>query len=139
MSLSWGHIKAVPNGLQHIKLKRTGEHFIISRPNTHVKNLIFGQVYIEQVGESIVTNLTTGEVCVVEFKEAGFSGKNKHYLEGLTYDSLAQSKAKKKVPSWMMSGTWSGSMHCQPMNPDGKKVDDTVEPVLLWEASPWPE
>ena len=56
MGLSWGHLKAVPTGLQHIKLKKTGEHFAIARPNTHVKNLIFGQIYIEQVGDMLVTN-----------------------------------------------------------------------------------
>lgn len=100
LGLSWGYMKAVPNGLQHVKLKRTGEHFTISRPNTHVKNLVFGQLSIEQVGESVVTNLTTGEVCIVEFKETGWGGKNKHYLEGYTYDSLKLAKAKKKVPSW---------------------------------------
>ena len=112
MGLSWGHLKAVPSGLQHIKLKSTGEHFSISRPNTQVKNLVFGQVYIEQTGEMLVNNYQTGEVCVVTFKEEGWGGKNKHALEGLTYNSIEESKAKKKVPSWMLSGTWSGSLQC---------------------------
>ena len=89
----------------------------------------------------LVTNYKTGEVCVVDFKESGWNGKNKHYLEGLTYDSIEQARAKKKnqKPSWLMSGTWTGSMQCQPMGPDDKKVDESVEPVLLWKASEWPD
>ena len=39
----------------------------------------------------------------------------------------------------MISGTWSGSLKCQPMNADGKKVDDTVQPTMLWESIPWPD
>lgn len=132
MGLSWGHLKAVPNGLQHIRLKKTNEHFSISRPNTQVKNLIVGSMYIEQVGEMLVTNYQTGEVCVVDFKQEGWGGKNKHALEGLTYNSIEESKAKKKFPSWQMSGTWSGAMQCQPIKPESKKVDDSVQPIHLW-------
>ena len=87
----------------------------------------------------LVTNYQSGEVCIVEFKQEGWGGRNKHALEGYTYNSLDESKAKKKVPSWMMSGTWSGSMSCQPMKPDGKKVDDSVQPTQLWELAPWPD
>lgn len=77
--------------------------------------MIIGAMYVEQVGEMVVTNYKTGEVCIVEFKQEGWGGKNKHALEGYCYNSLEESKAKKKVPSWVMSGTWSGSMQCQPM------------------------
>ena len=38
-----------------------------------------------------------------------------------------------------MSGTWSGAMQCQPIKPNSKKVDDSVQPIQLWQAAPWPE
>ena len=44
-------------------------------------------MYIEQVGELLVTNYKTGEVCIVDFKETGWGGKNKHALEGYTYNN----------------------------------------------------
>jgi len=50
MGLSVGYLKAEPIGLQHIVLKSTGEHYSILRPVSHVKNLIFGTMYIEHVG-----------------------------------------------------------------------------------------
>jgi hypothetical protein len=56
MGLSLGCIKAQPIGLQHVYLKSTGEHFTIDRPVSHVKNLVFGTMYIEHVGEMTVRN-----------------------------------------------------------------------------------
>ena len=47
LNLTFGSLKATPIGLQHIRLKSTGEHYTIFRPNSHVKNLVFGQTYIE--------------------------------------------------------------------------------------------
>ena len=87
MGLSVGYMKAQPIGLQHIYLKATGEHFAIDRPMTQIKNLIFGTMYIEHVGEMKVTNYKTGEVAVIDFKAEGWYGSNRHYLEGFTYDS----------------------------------------------------
>ena len=77
MGISTSGLKVQPIGLQHVYLNRTGEHFSINRPTSFVKNLIFGTMYIEQVGEMTVTNYQTGEVCVVEFKAEGWGGKNK--------------------------------------------------------------
>ena len=77
-------------------MKKTGEHFTISRPTTSIKNLIFGKLYIEQVGEMMVKNHQTGEVCICEFKAEGWSGKNRHFLEGYTYNSEEEARAKKK-------------------------------------------
>ena len=87
IGLALGSLKAQPIGLQHVYLKRTGEHFSISRPNTHVKNLIFGTMYIEEIGASVVKNHKTGEVCHIEFKAEGWGGKNRHAMEGYTFDS----------------------------------------------------
>ena len=87
MGMSVGYMKAVPIGLQHIRLKSTGEHYAIHRPTTVVKNLIFGQMYIEHIGEMKVENYQTGEVCVIDFKAEGWYGTNKHHLEGFAFNS----------------------------------------------------
>ena len=119
MAISTSGLKVQPIGLQHVYLNRTGEHFSINRPNSFVKNLIFGTMYIEQVGELTVTNYQTGEVCVVEFKAEGWGGKNKQCLEGYTYDSLEDFKAKNKLPRHYIFGTWTGSISFRPMKADG--------------------
>ena len=56
-----------------------------------------------------VTNYKTGEVCIIEFFAEGWNGKNKHYLEGLCYRNIEESKAKKnKNPIYKVYGTWTG-------------------------------
>ena len=38
-----------------------------------------------------------------------------------------------------MSGTWSSSMQFQPMKADGKNVEDSVQPTVMWEIAEWPD
>jgi len=123
LGLGLGYLKAVPLGLQHCWLKRTGEHFSLSRPTSHVKNLIFGTMYIEQVGEMKILNYKTGEVCVINFVAEGWSGKNKHLLEGFCYNSMEDALSKKKTATHRLSGTWTGRISWQPMRADGTDVD----------------
>jgi len=44
-------------------------------------------MYIEHVGEMRVVNYQTGEVCLTDFKAEGWYGKDRHYMEGFTFDS----------------------------------------------------
>jgi hypothetical protein len=39
-------------------------------------------MYVEHVGVMNVKNLTRNEVCMVEFKKRGWSGKGAHEVEG---------------------------------------------------------
>ena len=96
MGLAMGYMKAQPIGLQHIRLKHTNEHFTIHRPNSQIKNLIIGTMYIEHVGPMTVTNWQTGEVCIIDFKSEGWGGKNRHAIEGYIYESRQEADAKKK-------------------------------------------
>jgi len=87
-----GRLDAIPIGYQHIRLKTTGEHYIIGRPNTCVGNLLFGTMYLEHVGTMFVKNCTTGHVCSLEFKSAGWTGTDKHVVQGAVYASEQESK-----------------------------------------------
>lgn len=108
-----GSLKAQPIGLQHVNLKSTEEHFTIERPNSHVKNLIFGTMYIEHVGNMIIRNYKTGEVCIMEFKAEGWGGKNKQAVEGYVYSSMEEAEnLKTSKPSYMIWGTWTGTIQC---------------------------
>ena len=43
------------------------------------------------------------------------------------------------MPTHRIWGTWTGELHGQPMQADGKKVDENIEPTKLWEVIPFPE
>jgi hypothetical protein len=94
---------------QHIKLKRTEEHFTFIRPDTHVNNVLFGTLYIEHVGEGIVRNKKTGEVCMMEFKPEGSLGRNRHEIEAYVYRNEAEARQKKneKLRLMKLGGTWT--------------------------------
>lgn len=78
-----------------------------------MKNLVFGNMFVEHVGSMTVTNYKTGEVCILDFKAEGWGGKNKQYCEGYVYSSLEESKNLKTTkPSFMLWGTWTGQIQC---------------------------
>jgi Oxysterol-binding protein len=79
----WGKsLEVKPFGLEHVRLKATGEHFTIERPNTQVNNLIFGEMYVEHSGVMTVKNVKSNERCEIDFKKRGWSGKGAYEVEG---------------------------------------------------------
>jgi hypothetical protein len=79
----WGKsLEVKPLGYQHVRLKKTNEHYIFERPTTVANNLIFGEMYVEHVGTMTVKNLATGDTCTVEFKKRGWSGKGANEVDG---------------------------------------------------------
>ena len=102
----WGKsLEVVPIGYQHVRLKRTNEHFIIERPISSVNNIIFGEMYIDHYGKMTVKNLTTGEVCEVEFKKKGWGGRGAQEIEGYAVDASQQKKYK-------IYGKWTEQILC---------------------------
>lgn len=70
------------------------EHYAIERINSQVHNLIFGEMYVEHTGIMTIRNMQLGEVCQVEFKKRGWSGKGAYEVEGFAFSS-SQPKDKK--------------------------------------------
>jgi len=54
------------------------ELYSFNLPATSVHNLIIGKVYVDVHGKSQVINHNTNEICDIELKEKGWSGKNAH-------------------------------------------------------------
>ena len=54
----WGKsMEFKPLGYQNVRLKSTGEQFIIERPTSTVNNIIFGEMYIDHYGIMTVKNM----------------------------------------------------------------------------------
>jgi len=56
----------------HIKFTKSGDHFFALVPKVRVHNVVVGSMWLEHYGEIDITNVTTGERCVVEFPQARF-------------------------------------------------------------------
>jgi hypothetical protein len=88
-----------------------------------VNNLIFGEMYVEHVGTMTVRNVTNGNVCLVEFKKRGWTGKGAFEIEGYAYESMNSKDKKAKL-----YGKWIESMSIN--------YQDREE--VIWVANPLP-
>ena len=99
-------------------------------------------MYVSNTGTMTIKNHTTGEVCLVDFKqESGWGKENRFGIDGYTYNSAEESKEskKKRCPTHHITGTWTGGATCQVMKPDGKAVDPDAPIYELWKTNPFPE
>lgn len=100
-------IKAVPIGVQVVRLKTRNEVYNIYRPNAYVNNVLFGQMYTEQVGPMKIVNVTTGAYVEVTFKAEGWGGKHKHEFSGYLYPNEEAQRKKDHSNTFFVFGKYS--------------------------------
>lgn len=64
-----------PLGSTHLILKRFKDHFTYTKCLTLVKNIILGEMYIDNAGEMNFQNHTTKDYGVLNLTERGWGGK----------------------------------------------------------------
>jgi len=126
----WGKsLEVKPLGFQHVRIRfgdlKSTEHYVIERPNSSVNNLIFGEMYVEHFGPMFIKNMQTGDICNVEFKKRGWSGKGAYEVEGFTYNKSNPKDKKGRI--W---GKWTESLSIQ--------VPGSSEEKVIWKAHPLP-
>jgi hypothetical protein len=99
------------------------EHYTIERVNSCVNNLIFGEMYVEHVGTMIIRNITNGNVCLVDFRKRGWTGKGAFEVEGYAFESINSKDKKAKI-----HGKWIESLSAVYQDKD----------EVIWTASPLP-
>eukprot|EP01135_Chromosphaera_perkinsii_P001089 Nk52_evm39s158 gene=Nk52_evmTU39s158 len=104
-------------GSSHVVFpKFNNEHYSWAKANTCIHNLIVGKLWIDHVGDVIITNHTTGDVCSLKFKPYGFFGGVLGQVEGVITDKNGTSHYK-------LQGKWTDSMSfCPVAQPDKAKV-----------------
>ncbi|CAO3589003.1 unnamed protein product [Absidia cylindrospora] len=112
----WGKsMEFISEGTVHVKLPKHDDHFTYTKPSSHMRNMLFGTRYLEHVGQTKVTNHTTGDYAVVTFKEARRNGGDSYYFGGggaqwernevevLFYTSGNPNVVRKVVGKWSQS------------------------------------
>uniref|UniRef100_A0A8C6LR06 Oxysterol-binding protein n=1 Tax=Nothobranchius furzeri TaxID=105023 RepID=A0A8C6LR06_NOTFU len=97
----WGKsVEAEPKGTMTLELLKHKEAYTWVNPMCCVHNIILGKLWIEQYGAVEITNHSTGDTCVLNFKPCGMFGKDLHKVEGYIQD---KSKKKQRV----IYGKWT--------------------------------
>ena len=85
-SFGAGSLEVTPLGTSHIILKKHKDHITYKRPTAVVNNLVFGTMYIDNVGEMPFKNHTNGDTGLISLKKRGWSGKGAFEAEGWIKD-----------------------------------------------------
>ena len=73
-------LQVIPAGIMHLRIARFGDHFTWSKVTTCVHNVVVGKLWIDNYGEIVIRNLSTGDVSRIRIHKA--SGKEQGQLSG---------------------------------------------------------
>ncbi|XP_071718554.1 oxysterol-binding protein-related protein 3C-like [Rutidosis leptorrhynchoides] len=107
-----------PLGRTRLQLKKDGVILELVPPPTKVNNLIFGRTWVDNPGEMVLTNLTTGDKVVLYFQPCGWFGAGRYEVDGYVYNSAEE-------PKILMTGKWNTSLSYQPCDSDGEPLPGT--------------
>jgi len=85
-SFGAGSLEVTPLGTSHIILKKHEDHITYKRPTVAACNLVFGNMYIDNIGEMPFTNHKTGDTGLIILKKRGWGGKGAYEAEGWIKD-----------------------------------------------------
>ncbi|KAI3887428.1 hypothetical protein MKW92_050814 [Papaver armeniacum] len=120
-----------PLGRTRVTLKRDGALLDLAPPRTKINNLIFGRTWIDTSGDLIMTNMTTGDRVVLNFKPCGWFGACRYEVNGYVYNAA-------KEPKILMTGKWNKSMSYQPCDMHGVPLPG-IQLKEVWRVSDVPE
>ncbi len=77
----WGQfLEVVPLGLVQTKFPKHGDHYVWNKVATGVHNVLIGKMWLDQHGELVVKNLSTGDTSRTKFLKP--SGKEDSAISG---------------------------------------------------------
>lgn len=132
----WGKsLEFKPLGLQHFNFNDNEDHYLVERPTSACRNIIFGTMYIEHFGKMSIKNTRTGDECILELHKAAKSlfgkAKNVGLVEGEVKDADGNTH-------YYLKGRWNECISMSPYNPK-KPGFDEANSTLLWQVDEQPE
>lgn len=122
-------IDIYPIGRTRLKLKKSGEEYWHSPPNSKGHNLIMGRTWIDAYGDFKVHNVTTGASCHLYFTPCGWFSAGRYTFSG----HITGADGVKKMA---ISGLWNSYCEVATCIAEG---DPTGETRRLWQAHAKPE
>lgn len=121
------------------------ELYTYKKPGNTVVGILVGNPQVDNHGEVHITNHTTGEYCLLNFKARGWRSSSAYEIKGEVFD-----KNKKRV--WVLGGHWNESIYAKKVTgknsdfPTGGEKSKKADPgpnyngdkFLVWKANPRP-
>ncbi|KAI3996303.1 hypothetical protein MKX01_026771 [Papaver californicum] len=112
-------IDVCPLERTRITLKRNGVVLDLVPPPSKANNIVVGKTWIDFTGHLTMTNMTTGDKVVLNFKPSRcFSTGRPSEVDGYVYNAA-------KEPKIHMTGKWNSSMSYQPCDIKGEPLVGT--------------
>eukprot|EP00043_Microstomoeca_roanoka_P015946 m.160568 g.160568 ORF g.160568 m.160568 type:complete len:457 (+) comp16363_c4_seq4:1438-2808(+) len=107
-SLRPSSLKILPQGFLRLQLTQHGETYEWKKTGSSVEDIISGNKWVDHIGKMIITNLNTGDVCIVEFTPYSMMRKKKKFdVKGQVF-----TVANPKTPAASFSGKWTTEIAC---------------------------
>ncbi|KAH9572060.1 hypothetical protein CY35_02G126900 [Sphagnum magellanicum] len=121
----WGRsIEVLCNGVAHLKIPKFGDHITWNRATLCIHNVVVGKLWIDNYGEVLVRNYSTGEMSRVRFHKA--TSREQCRISGKIYDASG-------TPQYSLFGNYMDRIYACPEACTTFDVD-SPDVRLLWKA-----
>lgn len=123
------------------------EFYTYKKPDNTVIGILVGNPQVDNHGEVRITNHTTGDYCILNFKARGWRSSSAYEIKGEVFN-----KNKQRV--WVLGGHWNDSIYAKKVVgksnnndfPTGSEKSKKADPgpnydgdkFLVWKANPRP-
>ncbi|KAI2614990.1 oxysterol binding protein [Hypoxylon sp. NC1633] len=133
-------------GTWFLKLRPTAggkeDFFTWKKPKSQVVGIITGNPVVDNYGLVEIKNWTTGEKCLLDFKQRGWKASSAYQLSGKILDADGR-------PRISIGGRWNSKLYArltpgfeatveEPLDARGS-ISDPSRAFMVWEANPRPE
>ncbi|KAI1417336.1 oxysterol binding protein [Hypoxylon sp. FL1857] len=118
------------------------DFFTWKKPKSQVVGIITGNPVVDNYGLVEIKNWTTGETCLLDFKQRGWKASSAYQLSGKILDADGR-------PRMSLGGRWNSKIYArltpgfeaaveEPKDTRGS-ISDPSRAFIVWEANPRPE
>jgi hypothetical protein len=118
------NLQVLCNGVVHLKIPKFGDHITWNRATLCIHNVVVGKLWIDNYGEVLVQNHSTGEMARVRFHKA--TSQQQCHISGKIYDAVG-------APQYTLFGNYMDRIYACPEACTNFDVNGP-DVRLLWKA-----
>jgi len=131
------YLQVNPIDANHLSFPASNHHYTWNKVTTSVHNIIVGKLWIDNHGDMIITNHTTGDKAHIKFSPYSyFSRDTQRKVTGVVLD-------RESNPKWLIKGEWDTQIEVSKVltttqtDDDNQRIGRSVSKVI-WKRNPFP-